>query len=1628
MADLNTTATFKANISSLKKAMQEASRSIRLANAEFKAASASMDSWSSSADGLDAKLKQLDTVLESQNKQMELMKQELTQTEAAYGKNSAAADRVRIAIFNQQAAISKTEAEIKKYQKSLEELNKSENDAAQGTDKFDSATDKLSDTIQKQESKLEDLKKAYKDAKLSGNTEDAEMYAKAIKDLSARLNENKSKMREADKAADDLDASIETVEQDTKQASEGFTVMKGALSNLVASGIKSAVRGLKNLGRAAKEAYKEFDEGRDKVITATGATGKAAEELEQNYKNVAKSVNGDLSSLGDTLGSVSTRFGFTDDALEEATIQFQKFAKITETDAKTAVELVSRAMGDAGIEATEYSSVLDNLAVASQQSGISVDKLTETLTKYGAPMRALGFDTKESIALFSQWEKAGVNTEIAFSGMKKAIGTWGKANKDPRNEFKKTLKEIESAPTLAQATTKAIEVFGQKAGPDLADAIQGGRFAYEDFLSLLEESEGAVTNTYEQTQDGFDKIGLAIQGAKVDLGDFVGDLLSEHEPQITKAIEDITKKAKELIKWVTTNSGTVKNTLIGIGSVMTTVFAVTKIASFVSAVKTIAPAFVTLATKIGLLTVATDAAGASTLALNAAFLANPAVLVAAAIAGLAAGMIYLRKKSDEAMQAEYGLSEAEQQGISTANELAKAYEETAKSRDEAVKNVDAEYDYLEELVDEYNSLIDSNGRVKEGYAERADFIIGQLASAMGVEREQIEETITKNGKLGKSIDDLILKKKAEATLEAGKDAYTEAIQKRQDALNTYVQNLQTYNDAEQRYKESLKQSGDVLGEYNQKLKDSPATADKFYWANQEVIKSQETLKASMEEAQNGLKNAETAYVGYSSTISNWENLSQASASGAVNAIGEALRNIQNNFVTAETGTEQTLQNQLTAFQNNYANMKAAVEQGMPNVTDAQVAEAKKLVDAAQAELDKLSGETKKVGTKAGEELGKGVESKKGSAKTAGQNVGKAAVTGAEKASKNAKKTGKTTGDNYAKGVESAKSTAKKSGDKLAKDTKDAIEKTSKEATKTGQTTGQNYATGVESKTGAARSAGSSVGSNAADGMSGKAQTAYNYGADLGQGYVNGINSKVQAARQAAAQLASAAASQIPQTQKSKSPSKVTYKYGKDFTQGYIKGISSQQKTLVKTVKDVVSSVISELANMSNYNFTTVAKNASEAFANTMSNQTTYMLARMQYENEQKLKVYDTKITNLQNQQKKKQELQSKLDKAKNRKKTLEDKKNKTAADNKELKQQKKNIATYTKNLKAYNKNYEELIKKQNKFKEAYQTASSSMISDFTKAVQEYQTKAQQLIDETINGITDKYNARYDELIGKQNTLIEKLKSAGNLFEVSGAGVMTVNDIREQTKQIKDYTDKLTKIKNKVSSELFDEITTYDMKEGSAYLDRLLEMSAKDLADYNSAYTEKLRTAEKASESLYSADLKKVSTDYQNELDSAFKNVPSQLEALGKDAMVGFVDGLTKDTDYMSENIKTFIKAMTDEFKTQLKIKSPSKVMFGIGEYTGEGFNDGILSLLGAVKKTASQLAEAVSTPLDTMDTQITDIRGKVSQNALQGATGVSNSVVNNYNLVQNNNSPKSLSALETYQARRRQIDLVKAFA
>lgn len=265
------------DISGLKKNIQEANRLMRVANSEFKATSASMGDWAKSADGISAKLDQLKKVLTSQDKILDSLQQQYDAVAKAEGATSKGAQELLIKINNQKAAIAKTKSEIGKWESSLNELNSEQNTAV-------SATDELSKTINEQEDDLKALKKKYADLVLEQgkSSTEAKQTAAEIKSLSSELNTNKTKLNNVEKAADEMGGALEDAEDDTKTLEGGFTVLKGAMANLVAEGIKNVISGFANLAESTRDYRTEMA----KLDTAFEKAGFSAQATESTYKDL----------------------------------------------------------------------------------------------------------------------------------------------------------------------------------------------------------------------------------------------------------------------------------------------------------------------------------------------------------------------------------------------------------------------------------------------------------------------------------------------------------------------------------------------------------------------------------------------------------------------------------------------------------------------------------------------------------------------------------------------------------------------------------------------------------------------------------------------------------------------------------------------------------------------------------------------------------------------------------------------------------------------------------------------------------------------------------------------------------------------------------------------------------------------------------------------------------------------------------------------------------------------------------------------------------------------------------------------------------------------------------------------
>lgn len=479
-------------------------------------------------------------------------------------------------------------------------------------------------------------------------------------------------------------------------------------------GLKSIGKGLMigvtapvlGIAAASGKAFAEVDKGLDTVTQATGATGGELKKLQNSFKDVYGNFPADAETVGGVLGEVNTRLGFTGKELESATESFLKFSHITGSEGVQAVQLITRAMGDAGIEADEYQSVLDMVAKAAQASGISVDTLADSITKYGAPMRAMGFEMKESIALFSQWEKSGVNTEIAFSGLKKAISNWGKAGKNPREEFKKTLAEIEKTPDIASATSLAIEAFGAKAGPDLADAIKGGRFSYQEFLKTIEDSQGTVNQTFKDSESGSERFKVAMNKLKL-----VGaDVWTSIESAFAPVMEELIKKLYIAVDWFSNLSDGSKRSIVIFGGIAAAIGPVVfGLGAFIStignAVTVLTPLLAGIAKADGLISFLSTKVPILGTVFTA--LTGPIGIVLGVLAGLAVAFTIAYKKSETFRNFVNGAIESVKQTFSNFIQFIQPFIDSVKNIFKQA--ISAIVDFAKDIWSQINGFFNENG-------------------------------------------------------------------------------------------------------------------------------------------------------------------------------------------------------------------------------------------------------------------------------------------------------------------------------------------------------------------------------------------------------------------------------------------------------------------------------------------------------------------------------------------------------------------------------------------------------------------------------------------------------------------------------------------------------------------------------------------------------------------------------------------------------------------------------------------------------------------------------------------------------------------------------------------------------
>lgn len=444
----------------------------------------------------------------------------------------------------------------------------------------------LRSTISKQEDTLQQLKQRYVDvATEQGETSDeARELARQIQDLSSELHENKTKLSDAEYAADKLDNSLEEVESSAKKADDGFTMFKATLANLAADAIMRAVDGIKNLVGNVIELGQNFTSTMSEVSAISGATGEDFEKLEACAREYGATTVFSASNAAEALKYMSLA-GWDADQSTSALGGVLNLAAASGMELGAASDMVTDYLSAFAMEAGDAAYFADLLSYAQSHSNTTAEALGEAYKNCAANLNAAGQDVETVTSLLEGMANQGykgseAGTAMAAimrditNGMKDGaikIGETSVALMDAQGNFRDLtdiLTEVEAATNGMGDAERAVAL----SSTFTADSTKGLNLILNEGMDNIagyeEELRGASGSAEEMANIMNDNLSgdvAAMNSAFEELGLKIYDAL---ESKLRAGVQFITNGVIPAIEWLGGHIPEVTIAVSGLGAVI----------------------------------------------------------------------------------------------------------------------------------------------------------------------------------------------------------------------------------------------------------------------------------------------------------------------------------------------------------------------------------------------------------------------------------------------------------------------------------------------------------------------------------------------------------------------------------------------------------------------------------------------------------------------------------------------------------------------------------------------------------------------------------------------------------------------------------------------------------------------------------------------------------------------------------------------------------------------------------------------------------------------------------------------------------------------------------------------------
>ena len=322
------------------------------------------------------------------------------------------------------------------------------------------------------------------------------------------------------------------------------------------------------------------------------------------------------------------------------------------------------------------------------------------------------------------------------------------------------------------------------------------------------------------------------------------------------------------------------------------------------------------------------------LAKGLTFLKSPTGLATLAIAGTTTAIALLTNKITEQLRV-YQEQEKELDNLIEKNN------ELKEQQDEKMNATLSEIDHTEQLTNELKTLVDENGNVKNGYKDRVAYILKELNEALGTEYSMTGNVIDKYKDLEKTIDELILKKRAYAILTNEEEKYNNAINNKGTSYDDMIAKEKELAKAREDLAEATKK-------YEENEWDISGIRRTLYAAEKEA--AEEAAKT----AENNYNKSKELHNSYLQDIAKYENDFEIVQSGNKEKIEEMINSRTFTYQQSSNDIGEAINHNIQQVQYGMQQYQQAYNQDLQNNDNYNAKKNQTQIESGQKQLETLA--------------------------------------------------------------------------------------------------------------------------------------------------------------------------------------------------------------------------------------------------------------------------------------------------------------------------------------------------------------------------------------------------------------------------------------------------------------------------------------------------------------------------------------------------------------------------------------------------------------------------------------------------------------------------------------------------